>query len=101
MQVNLGADDNTRSYIRQGVRGAIKATSNEMDILSCITARFFWIGIDGSGALAVGKDSIPFKKQLMSWKDGENPGRITAVGIATDGGQAGVWEFTQVQGGST
>ena len=81
-----------------GVQGDVKATLNRPNLVSCTVSRYFWLGIDDGGALAVGEGSVPFQKLLMSWKDEESPVLVSAISIATGPGQTGTWEFPQVNG---
>lgn len=80
------------------MQGEIKATSHEGSVLSCTVSRYFWVGIDETGGLAIGKDRVPFKKRLMRWKDDDDPGTLNAMSISTGNDQIGVWEFTEIEG---
>ena len=95
-EIELGANGNLESIIRDGPDGNILIQKATPDILSCDELRTFWIKWD-DGELAVGTGSHFESGEILRLPPPLN-GKFSAISMATETDQGGRWGIVHETG---
>ena len=95
-EIHIGAQNNTMSYIRQGVNGGVMDEDSTRGILSCTTSQWYWISWS-TNYIEFGKGSYVGHEIVLAWQSGY-PQPIEGVSVSTDVTSTGTWEFTSIAG---
>lgn len=94
-EIVIGGSSNKWSYIRRKRLVENKAWAETEDILSCETARPFWISWKGA-FIEVGRGNLVGEGRFLSWQDPEPLG-VSIVAVSTGWDAVGDWEFSLVE----
>lgn len=96
IEIVIGADHNTRSLIKDGVEGSIRAEALTANVLSGSELRYFWISW-GNFKIEVGRGSHYGDGKFLKWNLPENKRfDITSLAVATDNTSHGQFEFAEL-----
>ncbi|XP_059150764.1 uncharacterized protein LOC131937389 [Physella acuta] len=95
-EVCLGADGNTKSYIRDGSLGGVKSEANTVNLLSETEFRYFWLSW-ADNCVQVGKGAKYGHHTFLRWEVPENRQfKVNSMAVATSRLSKGQWEFAEI-----
>ncbi|KAH3871563.1 uncharacterized protein LOC127868525 [Dreissena polymorpha] len=96
IEILIGGDGNTRSMIKDGIEGSVRAEALTANVLSGTELRYFWISW-GNNLIEVGRGAHYGEGRFVSWKLPENKRfAITSLAVATDNTSHGQFEFAEL-----
>jgi hypothetical protein len=98
VEINIGAQQNSATYIRSSVGGTIVAQADTPNILSCLYDRYFWIGWTNT-TISVGRNTQAFNGAVVTWMN-TIVKSITGVCISNDV-NPGTWAVNSLPGEHT
>ncbi|RUS78721.1 hypothetical protein EGW08_013508 [Elysia chlorotica] len=95
-EICLGAENNSRSFIRDGSLGAIKSESHTVNLLNENEFRYFWISW-ADHHVQVGKGAKQGQDIFLSWVVPPNRQfKVNSMAVATSRQTKGQWEFAEI-----
>ena len=91
--VVLGDSGNTKTVIKDGQNGVVRATADSPDILSCKDYRDFWVRWDDYGLVQVGRGRNDRVDKIVEWRSPTTRQPIGTVSVASGLGSTGAWVF--------
>ncbi|XP_053392841.1 uncharacterized protein LOC123564258 isoform X1 [Mercenaria mercenaria] len=96
IEVVIGAEHNTRSMIKDGIEGSVRAEALTANVLSGSELRYFWISW-GDYKIEVGRGSHYGDGKFLKWNLPDNKRfDITSLAVATDNTSHGQFEFAEL-----
>ncbi|CAL1532447.1 unnamed protein product [Lymnaea stagnalis] len=97
-EICLGAEENSKSYIRDGSLGAVKCEANTVNLLSDTEFRYFWLSW-ANNHVEVGKGAKYGNARFLSWEVPVNRQfKVNSMAVATSRATKGQWEFAEILG---
>lgn len=96
VEINIGALQNSATYIRSSVGGTIVAQVDTPNILSCLYDRYFWIGWTNT-TISIGRNTRAFNGAVVTWMD-TIVKSITGVCVSSSA-TPGTWAVDSLLGG--
>lgn len=95
-EICIGAENNTRSFIRDGSLGPIKAEGQTINLLNENEFRYFWISW-ADHHVQVGKGAKQGQNTFLSWVVPPNRQfKVNSMAVATSRNTKGQWEFAEI-----
>ncbi|XP_046369362.1 uncharacterized protein LOC124144153 isoform X3 [Haliotis rufescens] len=95
-EIVLGAEDNTKSFIRDGSMGAIRAQATTINLLSEDDFRFFWVSWKNH-VIEVGRGAYYGKNTFLKYKLPQTKQfNINCMALSTGRASKGQWEFAEI-----
>ncbi|CAG5123808.1 unnamed protein product [Candidula unifasciata] len=95
-EICLGAEDNTKSFIRDGSLGPVKAEANTVNLLNENEFRYFWLSWTES-RVEVGRGAKQGQGKFLTWDVPPNRQfKVNSMAVATSRATKGQWEFVEI-----
>ncbi|KAL4240103.1 hypothetical protein ACF0H5_000897 [Mactra antiquata] len=96
IEIVIGAENNSKSMIKDGVEGSVRADALTANVLSGNELRYFWISW-GSNKIEVGRGAHYGEGKFLEWYLPENKRfGISSLAVATDNSSHGQFEFAEL-----
>ncbi|XP_052791161.1 uncharacterized protein LOC128225157 [Mya arenaria] len=96
IEVLIGGEGNTKSMIKDGVEGSIRAEALTANVLSGTDLRYFWMSW-GNHCIEVGRGAHYGEGRFLVWDLPDNKKfDITSLAVATDNTSHGQFEFAEL-----
>ncbi|BFZ15111.1 hypothetical protein BsWGS_18149 [Bradybaena similaris] len=95
-EICLGAEENTKSFIRDGSLGPIKAEANTVNLLNENEFRYFWLSWSDT-RVVVGRGAKHGQAKFLTWDVPPNRQfKVNSMAVATSRATKGQWEFVEI-----
>ncbi|XP_033743773.1 LOW QUALITY PROTEIN: uncharacterized protein LOC117329759 [Pecten maximus] len=95
-EIVIGAEGNTRSYIRECANGVVRAESMTMNILHEKNFRYFWVSW-ADQYLEVGRGAQYGQGRFLQWHvSPKRQFKVNCLAVATSKSTRGHWEFAEL-----
>nr|KAG5690213.1 hypothetical protein BaRGS_019009 [Batillaria attramentaria] len=95
-EIVLGAEENSKSFIRDSSLGPIKAEAQTVNLLSDTEFRYFWISWTNN-MVEVGRGARYGQQQFLRWKVPPNKQfHVNCMAVSTSRVGKGEWEFAEI-----
>ncbi|WAQ95491.1 CPMD8-like protein [Mya arenaria] len=96
IEVLIGGEGNTKSMIKDGVEGSVRAEALTANVLSGTDLRYFWMSW-GNHCIEVGRGAHYGEGRFLVWDLPDNKKfDITSLAVATDNTSHGQFEFAEL-----
>lgn len=95
-EIHIGADGNTKSYIRDGGQGIVRAESKTLNILDRDELRYFWVSW-ADHHIEVGRGAQYGYGRFLHWEVPEKRRfQVNCLSVSTGLASEGRWEFAEI-----
>ncbi|KAH9513942.1 hypothetical protein Btru_031804 [Bulinus truncatus] len=95
-EICLGAEENTKSFIRDGSLGPVKSEAKTVNLLSESDFHYFWLSW-ANNKVEVGKGAKYGHSRFLYWDVPENRQfKVNSMAVATSRATKGQWEFAEI-----
>lgn len=96
LEIVLGAEENSKSFIRDSSMGPIKAHAQTVNLLSDTEFRYFWVSW-ANHVLEVGRGARYGQQQFLKWKvPSHKQFNVNCLAVSTSRTGKGEWEFAEI-----
>uniref|UniRef100_A0A2C9LHC9 Uncharacterized protein n=1 Tax=Biomphalaria glabrata TaxID=6526 RepID=A0A2C9LHC9_BIOGL len=95
-EICLGAEDNSKSFIRDGSLGPVKSEAKTVNLLSESDFHYFWLSW-ANNKVEVGKGAKYGHARFLCWDVPANRQfKVNSMAVATSRATKGHWEFAEI-----
>ncbi|XP_035829271.1 uncharacterized protein LOC101849581 isoform X3 [Aplysia californica] len=95
-EISLGAEENNKSFIRDGSLGPVKSEAKTVNLLSDEEFRYFWLSW-ANNHVEVGRGAKYGQATFLSWTVPPNRQfKVNSMAVATCRDSKGQWEFAEI-----
>ncbi|KAK6975253.1 hypothetical protein BgiMline_021599 [Biomphalaria glabrata] len=95
-EICLGAEDNSKSFIRDGSLGPVKSEAKTINLLSESDFHYFWLSW-ANNKVEVGKGAKYGHARFLCWDVPANRQfKVNSMAVATSRATKGHWEFAEI-----